>query len=134
MTDHDLRAAVYSTKNREAELLLSKHNDYGPRNIAAAPGGPLRGLAVRMHDKVERIDHLLSKGVDPQHESMADSFRDLANYGTIGQLVISGEWPTADGGFDVEVLRAENARLRAELVALRACLDVLYDWADAELV
>jgi hypothetical protein len=29
-------------------LLISKHNDYGPKNISQSPGGPLNGLRVRM--------------------------------------------------------------------------------------
>jgi hypothetical protein len=88
-----LSLAVRQTKLDEAALLLSKHADYGPKNIADAPGGPLMGLAVRLHDKVARLAHLLTSDADPNHESLHDTFQDLANYGTIGQLVLAGYWP-----------------------------------------
>ena len=61
-------------------LLLRKQMDYGPTNISKAPGGALNGLRVRMHDKIARINNLIDKGVDPQNESLRDSFIDLLNY------------------------------------------------------
>lgn len=76
-------------------LLLSKHADYGPRNIADAPGGPLNGLRVRLHDKLCRLSHLLDSGVDPQHESLRDTLMDVGNYGMIGVMVLDGKWPGA---------------------------------------
>jgi hypothetical protein len=76
-----------------AALLLRKHRDYGPKNIALAPGGALNGLRVRMHDKLARINHLLDSGAEAENESIYDSFLDLANYALIGQLVLDGEWP-----------------------------------------
>ena len=33
-------------------ILIKKHADYGPFNIAHAPGGAMNGLMVRMHDKI----------------------------------------------------------------------------------
>lgn len=73
-------------------LLLSKHDDYGPTNISNAPGGALNGLQVRIHDKVARINHLIASGKDPKHESLRDSFQDLANYAVIALLVLDGDW------------------------------------------
>jgi hypothetical protein len=74
-------------------ILLKKHKDYGPRNIADAPGGPINGLRVRIHDKVARINNLIDTGSDqPEYESMEDSFKDLANYAIIGLLVMRGKW------------------------------------------
>lgn len=84
---------------REArEILLSKHQDYGPTNIANAPGGALNGLRVRIHDKTARINHLIDnlKYKNPQHESLRDSFLDLMNYAAIALLVIDGNWPGID--------------------------------------
>jgi hypothetical protein len=78
----------------EAEaLLLSKHNDYGPKNIANAPFGPLFGLLVRMHDKQARAVHLVSSDETPNHESLEDTFMDLLNYAAIAILVLRGQWP-----------------------------------------
>lgn len=85
---------VYELADSNVALLLRKHRDYGPKNIAEAPGGALNGLRVRMHDKLARINHLLDNGADPQNESLEDSFLDLANYALIAQLVIRGEWPS----------------------------------------
>ena len=76
-----------------AELLLSKHRDYGPSNIAGAPGGALNGLRVRLHDKLARLNHLIETGADPQHESLIDTAVDITNYGLILQLVLLDEWP-----------------------------------------
>lgn len=72
-------------------LLLSKHADYGPRNIADSPGGPLNGLRVRMFDKLARINNLVDR--DPEHESVEDSFIDMLNYSLIALLVLRGHWP-----------------------------------------
>jgi hypothetical protein len=74
------------------DLLLSKHEDYGPKNISDSPGGPLNGLRVRMHDKLARINNLTDTNKGPQHESLEDSFKDMANYAIIGLLVLRGQW------------------------------------------
>lgn len=77
------------------ELLLSKHKDYGPRNISRTPVGPEVGLIVRLHDKIARLAHLRSRGGAPKHEAETDTWVDIANYGIIGLLVNRGEWPDA---------------------------------------
>jgi hypothetical protein len=74
------------------DLLLSKHKDYGPKNISQAPGGPINGLRVRMHDKLARINNLVDSGATPEHESLEDSFKDMANYAIIGLLVLRNKW------------------------------------------
>lgn len=85
-------SALSNTFGELEELLLSKHKDYGPRNIADAPGGAINGLRVRMHDKLARINNLVDSGKDPEHESLEDSFKDMANYAVIGLLVLRGDW------------------------------------------
>jgi hypothetical protein len=110
---HELKKAVSSTDFRPPQkfdldvmktfeeletLLLSKHKDYGPKNIADAPGGAINGLRVRMHDKMARINNLYeymedTGGFQPQHESIEDSFKDMANYAIIGLMVLRGQWP-----------------------------------------
>jgi len=74
-------------------VLLKKHNDYGPKNIAQSPGGPLNGLRVRMWDKLARINNLIESGVTPENESLRDSFLDLMNYSAIAMLVLDENWP-----------------------------------------
>ena len=82
--------AIY---NEAWELLVKKQLDYGPKNIANAPGGPLNGLLVRMHDKMARLSHLIYEVKDtPQNESIEDSFVDLLNYSAIALMVLRGKW------------------------------------------
>jgi hypothetical protein len=76
-----------------SELLKQKHKDYGPKNIAQAPGGALNGLRVRLWDKQARINHLLDNGAEPENESLRDSFMDMANYALIAVMVLDGNWP-----------------------------------------
>ena len=84
--------AVWDTMKELGDLLLSKHKDYGPKNISDSPGGALNGLRVRMHDKTARINNLIDNGSTAQHEPLEDSFKDLANYGIIALLVLRGKW------------------------------------------
>jgi len=88
-----LERDVKNVVDSNVAMLLSKHRDYGAKNIANAPGGALNGLQVRIHDKLARINNLIDSGVSPENESLIDSFLDLANYAVIAQLVIRGEWP-----------------------------------------
>lgn len=88
----DFEQAVWDTLRELGNLLLSKHRDYGPKNISDSPGGALNGLRVRMHDKTARINNLIDKKSAPAHEPLEDSFKDLANYGIIALLVLRGKW------------------------------------------
>ena len=76
-------------------LLITKQADYGPGNINNAFGGPMNGLMVRIGDKFERLKNLLRGGSTPQHESIEDSFKDMANYAVIALMVERGLWPTS---------------------------------------
>jgi hypothetical protein len=96
--DVDLKHVKFVTDMWEVldgagNLLLQKHKDYGPKNIAGAPGGPLNGLRVRMWDKTARINHLIDSGATPENESLRDSFIDLLNYSAIALMVLDGNWP-----------------------------------------
>lgn len=79
-------------------IMVRKHQDYGPNNIAHAPGGAMNGLIVRMHDKMTRLENLTYKRDTPNYESIEDTFVDLANYAIIGLLVQRGQWEGADAG------------------------------------
>lgn len=83
---------VLSISYQNASVLLKKQIDYGPKNIAQAPGGPLNGLRVRMFDKLARINNLIETGATPENESLRDSFLDIANYGIIALMVLDGKW------------------------------------------
>jgi len=85
---------VHAVFQELEELLLQKHADYGPRNISQSPGGPLNGIRVRMWDKFARINNLFDKPSEAKNEPLADSFKDMANYGIIALLVERGVWPS----------------------------------------
>jgi hypothetical protein len=108
--NRDLTSATYTDKVDDAfvadvwrimdtagNLLIRKHHDYGPKNIAHSPGGPLNGLRVRMWDKIARINNLLDSGVQPSNESLRDSYLDLLNYSAIAMMVLDGVWPEVPG-------------------------------------
>lgn len=84
---------VWTVGDEVTDILIKKQADYGPHNIGRAPGGALNGLIVRIHDKISRIMHLTSNDVDPQNESLRDSYVDLANYALIALMVLDGNWP-----------------------------------------
>ena len=88
----EFEEAVQQKFQYAKHVLLSKHKDYGPKNISESPGGALNGLRVRMHDKLARINHLIDNGATPENESLKDSFLDLANYAIIAMLVLDDEW------------------------------------------
>ena len=95
--DEAFIADVWRIMYQAGNLLVRKHHDYGPKNIAHSPGGPLNGLRVRMWDKIARINNLLDSGVKPSNESLRDSFLDLLNYSAIAMMVLDGVWPEVDG-------------------------------------
>jgi hypothetical protein len=77
-------------------IMMKKQADYGPLNIALAPGGPMNGLRVRMYDKLARLNNLADKSATPNFESIEDTLIDLANYAIIGLLVQRGQWEGTD--------------------------------------
>jgi hypothetical protein len=91
--DDEFISDMWSVMDRAGNLLISKHHDYGPLNIARSPGGPINGLRVRMWDKIARINHLVDNNSAPQNESLRDSFMDLLNYSAIAIMVLDGNWP-----------------------------------------
>jgi len=79
------------------DILYKKHEDYGPMNIAGAPGGAMNGLRVRMYDKLARLSNLGDNDT-PNYESIEDTLIDLANYAIIGLLVQRGQWEGIPNG------------------------------------
>jgi hypothetical protein len=94
--DEAFVADVWRIMDTAGNLLIRKHHDYGPKNIAHSPGGPLNGLRVRMWDKIARINNLLDSGVKPSNESLRDSYLDLLNYSAIAMMVLDGVWPEVE--------------------------------------
>ena len=74
------------------DLLVRKHQDYGPKNISDAPGGAINGLLVRMHDKMARLKNLHYNNKSANYESIEDTYKDLANYAVIALMVLRDKW------------------------------------------
>jgi hypothetical protein len=94
--DPEFVTDVWRIMDTAGNLLIRKHHDYGPKNIAHSPGGPLNGLRVRMWDKIARINNLIDSDVQPSNESLRDSFLDLLNYSAIAMMVLDGVWPEVE--------------------------------------
>ena len=93
VVDDEFITNVWRVLDSAGNLLIRKHHDYGPKNVAHSPGGPLNGLRVRMWDKVARINNLIDSKVNPSNESLRDSFVDLLNYSAIAIMVLDKTWP-----------------------------------------
>lgn len=95
MTEDQFEKEVKKIFDEAYLLLLRKHRDYGPKNIADAPGGAMNGLIVRKHDKFERMKNLFYNKPDkkPEFESLRETFIDDLNYSAIAILNIDGKWP-----------------------------------------
>jgi hypothetical protein len=85
----------YASEEKKLELLtlISKQSDYGSKNISACPVGPVTGIIVRLFDKLSRLSNLTNNFSGAEHESVYDTTHDIANYGTIGSMVVKGVWP-----------------------------------------
>lgn len=70
-----------------AEMFVKKHKDYGKDNILDM--GEL-GIAFRVSEKINRIKHLLLNKKEPSHESVEESWIDVAVYAAIAVLVKRG--------------------------------------------
>jgi hypothetical protein len=91
--DDQFIADMWGIMDAAGKVLIAKHHDYGPLNIARSPGGPINGLRVRMWDKIARINNLVDSNVKPSNESLRDSFMDLLNYSAIAIMVLDNHWP-----------------------------------------
>lgn len=61
--------------------LVRKQRDYGPENIRRFGR---KGLMIRLHDKVARLENLDGGGRGPENESVIDTFLDIVGYCAIG--------------------------------------------------
>lgn len=81
-------------------LFSKKSLDYGIGNISAGTQlrtdsekrFALQGIWFRMMDKMNRWKNLTIEGKEPENESLEDTFRDLAIYAIIANIVASGKW------------------------------------------
>ncbi|MFN7317963.1 MAG: hypothetical protein ACK5S6_00505 [bacterium] len=63
------------------KTLIRKQRDYGPENIRRFGR---QGLMVRMHDKIARLENLVTNEKNPNNESIDDTVMDIAGYSAIG--------------------------------------------------
>lgn len=70
-------------------VFCRKQQDYGSENIQRHG---LRGIAVRLDDKLARMTNLLKRVGPPANESLYDTVQDIADYGVIGMLVLEDNW------------------------------------------
>jgi len=68
-------------------ILCRKQNDYGHENIARFGRD---GILVRTHDKIARLNNLLTRGGVPQNETIEDTYVDIVGYSAIGIMVERG--------------------------------------------
>lgn len=72
-----------------ATTLCEKQRDYGPENIARFAH---KGLILRLHDKVARLENLLSSGHAARNEAIDDTYMDIVGYSVIGLMLLDGSF------------------------------------------
>lgn len=65
------------------DIVCRKQRDYGHKNISRFGR---QGLMVRVHDKVARLENLLSSGRRPNNESIEDNIVDVVGYSCIAMM------------------------------------------------
>ena len=90
----DLRMRNQWDSGEMCTLLVSKQHDYGHGNITAFG---MKGVLVRLSDKVERLINLKSKKSKAQNESLIDTLRDIVGYCVIA-LMLNDETFSLDLG------------------------------------
>ena len=90
---HCWKNGIELTEQEMATTLVRKQKDYGPKNIARFG---LNGLTIRTHDKVARLENLLSKPMGVTNavpnESIYDTLLDIGGYSAIGIMWIRNQF------------------------------------------
>jgi hypothetical protein len=84
--------AVHDLASRLADMVIQKQRDYGTGNILDAPGGPEKGIVVRLWDKISRLKNLVYGGKKPQNETIDDTYKDIAGYCLVALMVREGKF------------------------------------------
>ena len=72
-----------------SRILSKKQRDYGPNNIARFAE---KGLILRLHDKIARLENLLEKQYEASNESIEDTYLDIIGYSVIGMMWMNGDF------------------------------------------
>ena len=94
-TKNQRNPAFHSLLERIADLHDSKNHDYGEdgdalsnlRGCSRMGLHPTQGIAVRLQDKMSRIETFFSKG-KLKNESLKDSFLDMAIYSLLAIVIL----------------------------------------------
>jgi hypothetical protein len=82
---------VFLSETMIAETVARKQRDYGPNNVSKFG---VSGLVVRIHDKIARLDNLLSSSRNGQNsvknETVFDTLLDIVGYSTVSLLWVNG--------------------------------------------
>lgn len=89
----EFRLDLMNTADEVVNVVVGKQKDYGSANINSSPFGPVKGLTVRLYDKIARLANLSSHDNDPENESLRDTFMDIAGYGLIGLMILDETFP-----------------------------------------
>lgn len=97
----DLAINLKNLMDEHYALFASKMLDYGIKNISLGTNLEteqdkklsLTGIWIRCTDKMNRLKNLLFEpnGV-PENESVEDSYKDIATYNLIAQLILKDQW------------------------------------------
>jgi hypothetical protein len=83
---------VFLSETMIATTVAKKQRDYGPNNVSKFG---VAGLVVRIHDKIARLDNLLSSkrnGINSvQNETVFDTLLDIVGYSTVALLWVN-DW------------------------------------------
>jgi hypothetical protein len=71
------------------KLLVGKQHDYGHGNILHF--GTV-GVAVRLCDKIARLQNLLKRGGEAKHEALTDTYMDILGYAVIALMLEEGSF------------------------------------------
>ncbi len=87
-------------QHEQYELFARKMLDYSPGNILLGGNidkesdriGSLRGIVIRLNDKINRLLTIVVKGNANNNESITDTFMDTSIYGIIALIVQRVKW------------------------------------------
>jgi hypothetical protein len=88
---HNIKTNIKSDIHALHNLLVSKQRDYGHDNICLS--GEI-GLAVRMMDKLARLNNLVTRGEAAKNEPLEDTWCDILGYAVVYKMYRTGGFIT----------------------------------------
>ena len=72
-----------------SKLIRRKNQMYGDGNVDAMG---IEGVILRITEKIERLKHLRKIGLNPDEETLEDTWQDIIGFGIIGLMLQRGTW------------------------------------------